>query len=81
MANESRAKRWEKACATAADGISQLQELRDEYQEWRDNLPENLSSSPVAEKLDAIIDLDIDGAQSIIEDAEGVDLPLGFGRD
>jgi hypothetical protein len=67
--------------AKAQEGLAALMELRDEYQDWRDNLPENLDQSPVAEKLDAILDLDFDGAESFLSDAEGADLPRGFGRD
>jgi len=78
---ESRAKRWEKACIEASDAISRLQELRDEYQDWRDNIPENLDSSPFVEKLDAVLELALDEASDIIEEAAAADLPLGFGRD
>lgn len=81
MASESRAKRWEKACVEASDAISRLQELRDEYQDWRDNLPEGLDSSPVAEKLDAVLELALDDVADIIDEAAVADLPLGFGRD
>jgi hypothetical protein len=58
-----------------------LKELQDEYQEWMDNLPENLQNSPVAERLQEVCDLDVDGAQDMIGEAEGIDLPQGFGRD
>lgn len=78
---ESRAKRWEKACVEASDAISRLQELRDEYQDWRDNIPENLDTSPVAEKLDAILDLALDDVADILDEAAVIDHPLGFGRD
>lgn len=81
MTTESRAKRWEKACLDASDAISRLQELRDEYQDWRDNLPEGLDSSPVAEKLDAVLELALDDVADIIDEAAVADLPLGFGRD
>jgi hypothetical protein len=63
----SRPQRWAEAVAT-------LRALQEEYQCWLDNLPENLQDSPLAEKLQAICDLDL-------EDLESVDVPLGFGRD
>lgn len=77
----SRPARWEVACAKMREGLDELTSLRDEYQEWRDNLPENQESSPVAEKLDAVVDLDLDSIESSLSDCEGIDLPRGFGRD
>ncbi len=68
--------------------LDDLYELQQEYQEWRDNLPENLASSPIAEKLDTICEIDIESQVSTIDDIESAigefgdaDLPLGFGRD
>jgi len=84
MAKRSRRDRWNAALETIRQGVSELQELVDESQEWRDGIPENLEDSPVAEKLDAVIS---DGEQwvsdveTVVDDAEGADLPLGFGRD
>lgn len=84
------------ALEVAADALetacSDLREVQSEYEEWKDNLSENLQSSPVAEKLDAVCDLAIEDlandvrtaieeAKGVIEEAEGIDLPLGFGRD
>ncbi len=88
----SRPKRWAAALANATEALATLQtafteleELRDEYQDWRDNLPENLDQSPVAEKLDVIIELEfessLDEVENQLNEAEGADLPLGFGRD
>ena len=78
----SRPKRWAAAVEKVRDGLTDLQELKDEYQDWRDGLPENLESSPVAEKLDAIVDSSfVDDIESGADEAEGIELPLGFGRD
>ncbi len=77
----SRPKRWVAACSKAMDGLQELIELQEEYQEWRDNLPEQLESSAVAEKLDTIVDMDLQSALDVVEEADGADLPLGFGRD
>lgn len=103
----SRPKRWAKACdelrtkVEAAqeafnaieDPMSELIELRDEYQDWKDNLPENLDQSPVSEKLGTLLDdncaeLDqglenftLEELLELAETLEGADLPLGFGRD
>lgn len=64
--NRSRVQRW-------ADAVEELCELQSAYQEWLDNLPENLQDSVVAEKLEAVCDLDLDELD--------IELPLGFGRD
>ncbi len=77
----SRTDRWSTACDAARQALEDLQGLQEEYQEWRDNLPENMESSPTAEKLDAVIDLDIQTGMDTVEEAEGLELPLGFGRD
>lgn len=70
--------------------LSELDELRSEYEEWRDNLPENMQQGATAEKLDAICDLDFSASEPLeawdevddaIESALNADLPLGFGRD
>jgi hypothetical protein len=79
--SKSRPARWAEACAAASSALQDLKDLHEEYQEWRDGLPENLESSAVAEKLDSVLDLDIDGALDVVSDAEGMDLPLGFGKD
>lgn len=77
----SRPQRWAKAIAAAQDAIETLKELQGEYRDWLDNLPEGLQSSPTADLLQGIADLDLDSAESAISEAEGVDLPRGFGRD
>jgi hypothetical protein len=101
---KSRPQRWAEAAANlraALDTIDtqnvehyadELASIREEYEQWHADLPENLENSPMAEKLEAVVDLDldyigsaiteaIDEARSRVEDAEGIDLPLGFGRD
>jgi hypothetical protein len=89
---KSRPKRWQEAAAKAAAAWNDLQtalddldSLRQEYEEWQGNLPENLQQSALAEKLQTIVDLDIDSAKSSMDDLlgelEAVELPRGFGRD
>jgi len=91
----SRPKRWAKACSEAIDAAGKLEEamnelveIQGEYQDWLDNLPENLQSSTLGDKLNEVINLDFDSiqsnageAQDILSEAEGIDLPRGFGRD
>jgi hypothetical protein len=62
-----RPRRWAAAVAT-------LVALQDEYCTWRDNLPANLEGSRLAEKLDAVVELDF-------TELLAIDPPLGYGRD
>ena len=62
-----RPQRWAAAVAT-------LTALQDEYRAWLDNLPASLEGSRLAEKLQAIAELDLDGLQTF-------DPPRGYGRD
>ena len=51
-----------------------LIDLQDDYRAWLDNLPANLEGSRLAEKLQAITDIDLDELQAI-------DPPRSYGRD
>jgi hypothetical protein len=62
-----RPQRWAAAVAALVD-------LQDEYRAWLDNLPANLEGSRLAEKLQAIAELDLEALQAI-------DPPRGYGRD
>jgi hypothetical protein len=77
-----------------ADAVNAaFEELRDvagEFEEWKGNLPESFQSSPLGEKLEAVTSLDLDcdaesetlaDLEAKLDEAEGADLPLGFGRD
>ena len=77
----SRAQRWADAVGNAMTALDELRDIQSEYQDWMDNLPENLETSPVGEKLTQVCDLDIDGAYRTVEEADSADLPIGFGRD
>lgn len=89
--NTSRPARWADATSRARAAFDDLQgafedlaSIREEYEEWRDNLPENMQSGALAEKLDAVVGLDFDVLSEVegaLDEAEGADLPLGFGRD
>jgi chromosome segregation ATPase len=96
----SRPQRWGDAVAEANEAVAELEaakeklssalqaikEVQDEYQNWLSNMSENLQSSPTAEKLEAIceIDLEVEDVEGMIEavgEADAAELPLGFGRD
>jgi DNA repair exonuclease SbcCD ATPase subunit len=91
---KSRTARWQEAVSDARaayesleQALNDLNEVREEYANWRDNLPENLQQSSLGEKLDQVSDIETDAytlltdVESAISEAEGADLPLGFGRD
>jgi len=59
--------RWSAAVAT-------LINLQEEYRAWLENLPPNLESSRLADKLQVIAELDLD-------DLQAIDPPRGYGRD
>jgi hypothetical protein len=62
-----RPQRWAAAVAALID-------LQDQYRVWLDNLPASLDGSRLADKLQAIVELDLDELQAI-------DIPRGYGRD
>ena len=63
----SRPQRWR-------DAVNELLALQAGYATWLDALPESLRSSPTAEALEAIVDLDL----TMLTDMEP---PRGYGRD
>ena len=78
---QSRPARCAQAVEQAAGAVQELVDIQGEYQSWRENLPENLADGALAEKLDAVIDLDLQGAADALQEAEAAELPRGFGRD
>jgi hypothetical protein len=62
---QPRPRRWAAAVVCA---------LQDDYRAWLDNLPENLSALRLADKLQAITELDL-------EELLAIDPPRGYGRD
>ena len=88
----SRPARWDDACSRLSEAasmaraaIEELQGLKDEYEEWQSNLPENLANSSLGEKLQAVVNLDLDRGvdelDDIVSECEAVELPRGFGND
>lgn len=72
------------------EALEELEALKSEYEDWGSNLPDNLQGSAAADKLAEIEQLDIDTtkesdffstAEELLDAAEGMDLPKGFGRD
>ena len=72
----SRADRFSEAQSLASDAKSIAEELRDELQNWYDNLPENLQSGTKADELQSAID-ELESFVSNLDEAENasVDFP------
>jgi len=62
-----RPQRWAAAVAALID-------LQDQYRAWLDNLPASLDGSRLADKLQAVVELDL-------EELQAIDIPRGYGRD
>lgn len=77
----SRTVQWGQAAADAVAALEALQDVQAEYQDWFDGMPENLQGSTTGEKLEAVCEIDIETALETANEAEGADLPYGFGRD
>src|SRR5271165_1539714 len=54
--------------------VAALIALQDEYRAWLDNIPNNLEGSRLADKLQAIAELDL-------EELQAIEPPRGYGRD
>ena len=76
----SRPKRFYAAIAQISESAGEIESLKEEYEEWRDGLPENLADSELGNRLDETIDA-FDQFVEAASELESVDLPLGFGRD
>ena len=57
-----------------ATAVAALLDLQEEYYAWLDNLPINLEGSRLAEKLQIIVELDL-------EELQAIETPRGYGRD
>jgi hypothetical protein len=58
-----------------ADAIKMLMDCLDRYQQWRENLPDSLADSALAERLDAMLEW-----RDLVDQLSLADLPRGFGR-
>lgn len=79
--NPSRPDRWASAIAKMREGLSELETLKEEYQDWQDNLPESTQDGATADKLQAVADIDLDQISEALDECESAELPRGFGRD
>jgi CHASE3 domain sensor protein len=70
---ESRSERFSHAMDLVSDAKSHVEELRDELQDWYDNLPENLQQGSKAEEIQEAIDA-LDSVVSDLDNCEGADV-------
>jgi hypothetical protein len=80
----SRPRRWAAAIEAVRTSAGNLMELKEEYESWRDNLPDNQLDGILADKLDktiAAVEAFEETLETALSELESVDLPLGFGRD
>ena len=80
----SRPRRWADAVDAVRAAAADLMELREEYECWRDNLPDNQQDGSTAEKLDttiAAVEAFEETLEAALDELENVELPRGFGRD
>ena len=79
----SKRDRFDHATKTIEDSIAELEELKEEYDTWRDGLSgTNLEYTMLAESLDTVIDvlgIGIDELQAGLETAQTATLPKAFG--
>lgn len=78
---ESRADRLAVAESYVEDAKADVECLRDELQDWRDNLPENLQSGSKADELDeavSALDTIIDSLDSAAGEFSSVSFPSMF---
>jgi hypothetical protein len=77
----SRRNEWDFGCQQIRDGLESLQSMKQDYEAWKDSMPDSLQSGETYRMLEEISDLDLDGIESTLDEAEAVELPQGFGRD
>jgi len=78
---KSRTARLSDAAEKIRDGASTAEEIKDELESWRDNLPENFSDK--ASELDeavSFIDEAVAGANEAADNLDNVEVPGAFGR-
>lgn len=82
----SRAEGWRQAVSQGLEAVEVIEEAmqelnsyKEEYQNWLDNMPENLQGSAKAEMLETITSMDFEAdlseITSMFEEADGAELP------
>lgn len=77
----SKTTRWYDACRRARAALEELEELREGFGDTYENMTEGLQQTSFGIKCEAMKDFDLQPAIEAIDEAEGLEIPLGFGRD
>lgn len=72
---------WSDNCAKAREALEELEGLREEWSDIYDRMSEGLQQGPYGQKCEAMSNLDLASAIEAVDEAEGLEVPLGFGRD
>jgi len=70
---KSRADRFKEAIANVSMAAMEINSLKDELEQWRDNMPENLQGGEKYEQLDEAIS-ELEEISDALEDVEGRDI-------
>lgn len=65
----------------AVKALDELMSIQEEYETWQAAMPESLQDTETYRKLEEVTGIDIESALQTVQEADGADLPLGFGRD
>jgi len=78
---ESRAAAWARVAGEAVANVEELINYQQECEEAKEGQPDGLQDGPFAQKCEEICGIDLQGALDALLEAEGAEVPLGFGRD
>jgi hypothetical protein len=77
----TKAQEWAAACTQAVSALETLEGLRSDWADIYENMTDGLKQTPYGLKLEEMSNLDLQSALNTVQEAEGLDTPLGFGRD
>lgn len=78
---ESNPQRWSRLVSLAKGALEELEDMRSDYGDKFDAMNEGLKASAYGQRCERMQELDLQSAIETLEEAEGAEVPLGFGRD
>lgn len=60
----------ESAASDFENAMQDLANVKEEYQDWYDNLPESLQGSATGEKLEQVVEIDVESAVVYVDDIQ-----------
>lgn len=76
----TRQDKWNEACNQAREGLERMARLRTDIHEWSKKLTRR-GSQNTTDAILSIVNLDVDAAQEMVDNASTMLIPKGFGRD